>query len=234
MKPARVVQKQDGAAPPRRWRCKSDPRAPSPKELTVRPVPAGIVRSLIVTHHYLHSMPQAAWKSFGVFCGDRLAGAIVFSAGARQGHRMLLGARPQQVATLARFWLEDELPKNAESRVLGVVLRLLRREGGWKALLSYADPAVGHVGTIYQATGWIYLGQGAPPSYVDLGDGRPVHPRTVYARLGSNALGHLHRTGIPAQRVKSSGKHRYAYLLDPAWLWRLRDRPHSYPRAGAS
>lgn len=230
MTTARVVQQQDSADPPRRRRCKSDPRAPLPKTLVVRPVLPDAVRTLIIERHYLHSMPAAAWRCFGVYAGGVLAGAVVFTAGARNGHRSLIGAKPQQVATLARLWLADELPKNAESRVIGVVLRMLRRVGEWKALLSYADPAAGHVGTIYQATGWTYLGQSEAPSYVDLGDGRVLHPRTVYARLGSNAMGHLHRTGIPAQRVRMTGKHRYAYVLDPAWRWRLRDSPQPYPR----
>lgn len=227
---ARVVQQQDGAGPPRRWRCESDPRAPVPKALNVQPVGPDVIRPLIVERHYLHSMPAAAWRCFGVYHRKRLSGAIVFTAGARNGHRVLMGATPQQVATLARLWLADELPKNAESRVIGVVLRMLRRTGEWKALLSYADPAVGHVGTIYQATGWTYLGQSEAPSYVDTGDGYPLHPRTVYERLGSNAIGHLHRTGVPARRVQMTGKHRYAYVLDPAWRWRLRGHAISYPR----
>ncbi len=233
MTSARVVQEEDGAGPPRRWRCKSDPRAPLPKTLIVRAVHPDVVRPLIAERHYLHSMPAAAWRCFGVYAGTTLTGAVVFTAGARNGHRVLLGAKPQQVATLARLWLADELPKNAESRVIGVVLRALRREGEWKALLSYADPAAGHVGTIYQATGWQYLGQSEAVTYVDLGDGRAVHPRTVYERLGSNAVGHLQRTGVPAHRVRMTGKHRYTYLLDPTWRWRLRDRPRPYPRRAA-
>lgn len=230
MTTARVVQQQDGAGPPRRWRCKSDPRAPAPKTLIVRPVRPDVVKPLIVERHYLHSMPAAAWRCYGVYAGQSLSGAVVFTAGARNGHRALTGATPQQVATLARLWLADELPKNAESRVIGIVLRMLRREGEWKAVLSYADPAAGHVGIIYQATGWTYLGQSEAATYVDLGDGCAVHPRTVYARLGSNAVGHLRRTGVPARRVRMSGKYRYAYVLDPAWRWRLRDRPLPYPR----
>ncbi len=225
-----VVQSRTARSPRADGGASPTPTLPTPKALIVRPAPPGVVRPLIVEHHYLHSMPCAAWRCFGVFAGADLVGAMVFTAGARQGHRALVGASPQQVATLARLWLRDEIPKNAESRVIGVVLRLLRRDGRWKLLLSYADPAAGHVGTIYQATGWLYLGQGVPPSYVDLGDGRALHPRTVYDRLGSNAVGHLRRTGIPARRAVVSGKHRYAYVLDPAWRWRLRDRPRPYPR----
>ena len=238
---ARVVQEQDRAEPPRRWRCESDPRAPvSPsantiavKALLVRAVTPGAIRPLIVAYHYLHSMPAACWRCFGVYAGDRLMGAAVFTAGPRHGYRVLVGARPQQVAILARLWLADALPKNAESRVIAILIRLLRREQKWKLLLSYADPAAGHGGIIYRASGWLYLGIGQPSRYLDLGDGNPLHPRTAYDRLGANNLGHLRRSGVLARNIIQSGKHRYAYVLDPAWRWRLREAPQPYPKAAS-
>ena len=226
-----VVQKQDSAVSPAPMAVQLRPPRSIPKTLQVNPVPAALIRDLITQEHYLHSMPAAARLCFGVYQDDVLAGAIVFTAGARQGHKLLVAARPQEVATLARLWLSDGLPKNAESRVIGVVLRHLRRHTDWKLLLSYADPSVGHVGIIYQATGWLYLGSSSPTSYVDLGDGQLLHPRTVYERYGSNAIGHLRRTGIPAHRQPVASKYRYAYLLDPSWHWRLRETPKTYPKA---
>lgn len=200
------------------------------KHLVVRPVPPAAIADVIRHEHYLHSMPTAPCLCFGIFRNDDLLGAVVFTAGARHGYRLLQAARPQEVVTLARLWLSDGCPKNSESRVIGVVLRHLRRQSHWKLLLSYADPSVGHVGTIYQATGWLYLGRGAPSSYLDMGDGRLQHPRSVYERYGSNAVRHLRHTGIPAIRRYLPGKHRYAYVLDPAWHWRLAAQTHPYPR----
>ncbi len=141
-----VVQKQDSAVPPAPMAVQVRPPRSIPKTLQVNPVPAALIRGLITQEHYLHSMPAAARLCFGVYQDDVLAGAVVFTAGARQGHKLLVAARPQEVATLARLWLSDALPKNAESRVIGVVLRHLRRHTDWKLLLSYADPSVGHVG----------------------------------------------------------------------------------------
>jgi hypothetical protein len=126
------------------------------------------------------------------------------------------------MATLALLWLSDDLPPNSESRVLGIVLRHLRRTTTWKVLLSYADPNAGHVGTIYQATGWTYLGETPGEHYVRLVDGQLHHPRSVYNRYGSNNIAHLRATGVPARRESVGGKHRYAYVLDPTWTWRLR------------
>ncbi len=200
------------------------------KSLRVERVAPSAIADVIEREHYLHSMPKAAQACFGVYAGGGLAGAVVFTSGARQGHRVLEAARPQDVATLARLWLADDLPQNAESRVLGIVLRAVHRETSWKLVLSYADPGAGHVGTIYQATGWVYLGQAPPEGYIAIGDSRERHPRSVYTQYGSNAIGHLRATGVPARRVFVSGKHRYVYVLDAAWRWRLRAAAQPYPR----
>jgi len=175
-------------------------------------------------------MPPAALRSFGVHSDGELVGAVVVTAGARHAHRLLVGANPGSVATVARVWLADEVPKNAESRVLGVVARLLRRSSGIRALMSYADPAAGHVGTIYMASGWRYLGQSEPGRYLDLGDGQLHHPRSVSTRFGTNSPSVLRKQGIPAKSVLVGGKHRYCLVLDLTWTWRLIGSPQPYPR----
>lgn len=211
------------------------------KRIRVERVQPSIVRPLMADHHYLQSMPAAPRRCYGVSLDGVLLGGVVFTSGARHGHRLLAAADTQSVATLARLWLSDDLPANSESRVLGIVLRDLRRTTDWKLLLSYADPAAGHVGTIYQATGWTYLGETAGETYVRLADGRLHHPRSVYSRYGSNRISHLQATGVPAQREWVGGKHRYAYVLDPAWTWRLRSvqqpglpRPRPPPRQSST
>ena len=61
-------------------------------------------------------------------------------------------------------WHSDWLPANSESKVLGVTPPELRRHTSVKFLVSYADPAEGHLGTVYQATNWLYaaLSQASP------------------------------------------------------------------------
>jgi hypothetical protein len=174
-------------------------------------------------------MPGVVRLCFGVRLGDELVGACVFTAGARHAHRLLAGARPADVATLARFWMADGLPPNNESRVLALILHELRRDGGFRLLVSFADPAAGHVGTIYQASGWTYLGETEPERYFVL-DGQRIHPRSASARFGSNSVAHLRRTGLAVVAHKSPPKHRYAYVLDPSWRWRLRGTPRRYPK----
>jgi len=66
---------------------------------------------------------------------------------------------------LRRFVLEDWLPRNSESKYIGVMLRDLRKRGVGK-ILSYADPAHGHEGTIYKATGFKRLGKTSARKHV--------------------------------------------------------------------
>ena len=192
-----------------------------PKGLDVRSVQPREIRGVIEQRHYLHAMPQAAIACYGVYAGSALLGAVVFTAGGRKSHLVVGGARPGDGITLARLWLDDALAKNSESRVIGVTLRQLRREGRWRFVLSYADPAAGHTGAIYRAAGWPYLGQSPDETYVGL-PGGVYHPRSVYGRFGTTSIRHLRSTGIDARRVWVPGKHRYIAFLDPSWAWRLR------------
>jgi hypothetical protein len=178
-------------------------------------------------------MPGVVRSCYAVHLGDELVGACIFTAGARHAHRLLAGARPTDVATLARFWMADDLPPNNESRVLSLILRELRRDGAYKLLVSFADPAAGHVGVIYQASGWTYLGTTEPERYFEL-DGKRIHPRSASSRFGSNSVAHLRRTGLAVVARTSPPKHRYAYVLDSSWRWRLRGMPRTYPKHGRS
>ena len=230
---AGVVQQQDGRVTPRQTAVQLRPsRSINVRALQVEPVPASAVAKLVIQNHYLHSMPLAA-SAYGVYVNQTLHGAIVFSAGARHSHRVLTACDPKYVATLARFWLSDDCPKNSESRVLGYVLRYLRRQGRWKLLVSHADPNVGHHGTIYRASGWRYLGQGAPCSTIEV-DGKSLHPRSMFARFGTTAIRTLRGNGIVATRRYLPGKHRYIYLLDPSWRWRLTASIVSSPRTNSA
>lgn len=63
---------------------------------------------------------------------------------------------------------------------VAIAVRLLRRQcPGLRVIVSFADPAEGHVGAIYQAAGWVYLGQTEPSSVFVDGRGRRWHPRMV-------------------------------------------------------
>ena len=199
------------------------------KSIDVRPVNVAEIASLLLERHYLRTVPAGIRHCFGVYLDAELHGAVVLTSGGRHTRRIVYAADRDRTLTLARLWLSDDLPANSESRVLGIVLRQLRRATDYKVVVTHADPAVGHTGTIYRASGWLFLGEAEPGRYLLLADGKLHHTRTVVSRFGSNRPQHLTATGVPAVRVAAPAKLRYAYVLDPAWRWRLRARVLRYP-----
>ena len=140
-------------------------------------------------------------------------GALTLGAGPAQTYALVDGAKPADCLVLTRLWLSDELPSNSESRVLGIVLRALRNRTSVKFLVSYADPTRGHVGTIYQATGWIYTGMSQGTPLYDIGDGRLYHSRTLSQIYGTHSVKYLQQQGIPVRSVPHLSKHRYVYFF---------------------
>jgi len=131
------------------------------QQLTVKPIPVNAAKP-IIRNHYQPTFPGGTRLSFGVFWGNSLKGALTFGVGPKNAHRLVEGTSPDDCLCLTRLWLSDELPRNSESRVLGIVIRALRKHTSLKFLVSYADPAQGHVGTIYQASNWLCSGMSYP------------------------------------------------------------------------
>jgi hypothetical protein len=198
-------------------------------QLRVAPIPYRFAKEILVREHYLHSMPGGTYLAFGVFAEGRLLGALAFGVGPKNAHALVGGASSDSAMTLTRYWLNDELPPNSESRVLGIVLRALRRDTSLDFVLSYADPSVGHVGTIYQATGWIYTGMSQSMPLYDIGDGVRRHSRTLSHALGTHSMRHLRAHGIPIKALSQGRKHRYVYFLNPGRRSQLRVPEMPYP-----
>ena len=207
--------------------------APALQELRVRPVRARVVGSLLKRHHYLHSMPGGTQLAFGVFAGARLLGAITLGVGPKNAHRLVRDAEQDDCLTLTRLWLDDRLGPNSESRVLGIVLRALKRDTHVRFVLSYADPAHGHIGTIYKAANWIYTGLSEGTPLYDLGDGLPRHSRSLGHAYGTRSIAYLRSRGINVRLVTQAGKHRYIYPLDRGVRERLTVPILHYPKREA-
>ena len=69
---------------------------------------------------------------------------------------------------LSRLAIHPTVPKNACSFTMARSIELIRRDGRFRSLVSFADSAQGHTGHIYRASGWTYCGVTvATPLWVD-------------------------------------------------------------------
>ncbi len=211
-------------------------RGPNPtaalQSLLVKPVPFVVAKRLIERNHYLHTFPGGTKLTFGVFIDNRLQGAISLGAGPTNAYNLVYRAQPDDCLVLTRLWLFDDLPRNSESKVISIVIRALKQNTHIKFMVSYADPSQGHVGTIYQATNWLYTGLSEAMPLYNLGDGIARQSRSLAHGFGTHSVKHLIDCGINVTLVPQSCKHRYIYFLDPSWRSRLKPQVLPYPKKG--
>jgi len=196
----------------------------------MQPIPFVAARQIVVRHHYLHSLPGGTKLAFGAFVEGKLLGAITFGVGPYNAFSLVEGTCSDDCLTLTRLWLSEELPQNSESRVISVCLRYLKKYTTLKFITTYADPTQGHVGTIYQATGWLYTGLSEATPKFDIGDGIARHSRSLASAFGSHSLRYLSERGLNVKVLPQIPKHRYIYFLDKNYRNRLRAPVLPYPK----
>ena len=110
--------------------------------------------------HYAQGAPNTSVARHGLFRigGAEIQGVALWLPPTRNAAASVNPANPGGVLSLSRFCLRDDVPRNGESFLLGRAMRRLDRRR-WPTLLTYADSRHGHVGTIYRATNWEYLGE---------------------------------------------------------------------------
>ena len=101
--------------------------------------------------HYLGKRPAIVTLALKMFVRSAPVGAVVYAMPPPETAKRYGGLTWE----LARLYLLDEIPRNAETWLIAQSVRCIKRH--FKAvqyLVSYADPAAGHTGTIYRAANW--------------------------------------------------------------------------------
>ena len=101
--------------------------------------------------HYLAKRPAIVMLCLVAEREGVAFGCVVYAAPPREVDKRYGG----KTWELARLYLLDEIPKNAETWLIGQSVRYIKRNHAEVLhLLSYADPSQGHSGTIYKAANW--------------------------------------------------------------------------------
>jgi hypothetical protein len=104
-----------------------------------------------VKRHYLGKRPAIVLLALVMLVDELACGCIVFSAPPRECNKRYGG----ETWELARLFIDDDLPKNSETWLISQGIKWIRKNHkNVKVLVSYADPSVGHSGTIYKASNW--------------------------------------------------------------------------------
>lgn len=179
-------------------------------DYTIERITNKMAQEVVIAKHYLHRSAPAM-SSFGLFQGMHLAGVIIFGKPASPSLcKGVCGSdESSRVLELTRLWIEDGTPKNAESFLIGNAIKQLPIE--YDILVSYAEIGAGHVGTVYQATNWIYTGMSDRHVEWRLDGESSKHSRHIFDEHGG-VNGAKKFYGERLQKHERPRKHRYVML----------------------
>ena len=188
----------------------------------------------VLRWHYSRRMPKSKLVRIGVWEDDRFCGAIIYGLGANRHIARPFGLEDQQVCELVRVALSPGR-KHPTSKCVAISLRMLRQQSpGLKLVVSYADLAQSHLGILYQAVGFYYIGF-SDQSYIRV-RGKIEHPRTLWDRYGrqGQSIPWLKANVDPrAERVPMAPKLKYVFPLDRKLRRELQSIALPYPKSAA-
>jgi len=124
------------------------------KSCTIQPCSIKDVLDFVHAH-YLRKRPAIVLACLAMMRGGKKLGCIIYSAPPRECETRYGG----KTWELARLYLHDEIPKNAETWLIGQSVKWIKHNHpDVQCLVSYADPSAGHKGVIYKAANWQFDG----------------------------------------------------------------------------
>jgi len=183
--------------------------------------------------HYSKTMPVNKTTRFGVWENKKFVGCLIFSCGAA-GVRSIgksLNLENMQVCELARIALTKH--NFTVSKMLSIAMKMLKKsQPRLRLIVSYADPEQGHLGGIYQAGNWIYVGESARTIFYIDKNRKKWHSRSL------SESGYVVHCGIKKRCPKPSSmrktlalpKYKYYMPLDKIMSKQIEPLRKPYPK----
>lgn len=190
-------------------------------------------RFACMNFHYAKSVPVCqhvynVWND-----NDEWSGVIIYGGGATPHIASPFDKWQGQVVELERVALNGKQGHGKTSEAVAKTLKALQKEAPWVDLVvSYADMDQGHMGTLYQATNWLYAGiTNVNQRGAFVVNGKKMHPKTVYSKGWKQSLLWL-RENIDenAEEFITLGKHKYLYPMTKEMRKRIQILAKPYPK----
>jgi hypothetical protein len=184
--------------------------------------------------HYSKRMPVGKLVKLGVWESGKYIGCVLFGRGANNNMGHSQGLKKTEVCELVRVALTSHI--SPVSRIVAVSIKKLRASNpGIKLIFSYADTNREHIGTIYQAGGWLYTGKTPGDTAYKDKTGKVWHSRNVSVSGTVREFGKLRACPRhdDCEKITLKGKHRYLMPLDKETRKRIEGLAKPYPKKPA-
>jgi hypothetical protein len=152
--------------------------------------------------HYTKTVPSG--KSYYVQFNDAL---VVWSIPANKNIAKFVLGWPGSVWELSRLWAPDGHARNLLTQAISAAVKIIKEMEQPDALVSYADPNVGHTGGVYRAASWIFHGQSEEVRAYRWLDGSIASRRAFHS--GNRAMKKAEIEALGYVELKLQGKLRF-------------------------
>lgn len=176
------------------------------EEYDIRLVTYKTAMDIVVDKHYLHRKAPCS-VAFGLFYGEDIKGVICYGTPSSASLRRGIAGEDNRfnVVELTRLWVDDSVPRNGESYLIGNTIKHCGKE----IVVSYSEPQHGHIGIVYQASNFLYTGLSAKRTNWTV-SGSNKHCQTLADKYTSKEIREVY--GDRFSLVDRPRKHRYVYI----------------------
>jgi hypothetical protein len=157
--------------------------------------------------HYSKSVPAVQYGYNVYNDNDEWCGVILYGGGANNNMPKSFGKNAGEVLELVRVALNGK--QETTSKAVAMSLKQLHKDNPLcQIVVSYADHRQKHLGTIYQATNWIYVGKTITSDTQYFYKGKWTHERTINAQKNKEQL----KATLPKR--ENSNKFKYVFCFN--------------------
>ena len=157
--------------------------------------------------HYSKSVPAVQYAYNVYNDNDEWCGVILYGGGANNNMPKSFGKNAGEVLELVRVALNGK--QETTSKAVAMSLKQLHKDNPLcQIVVSYADHRQKHLGTIYQATNWIYIGKTITSDTQYFYKGKWTHERTINAQKNKEQL----KATLPKR--ENSNKFKYVFCFN--------------------
>ena len=179
-------------------------------------VSKSLAESFMQSYEHLGNVGLGVWH-WGLDLNGKVVGVVSYGTTCFSTSRGWLASIAREarctIIQLCRGGSSLDAPKGTGSRLISLANREMSKLKGPLLIVAYADPALGEIGTIYQACNAIYTGITEPKGQANyIIDGEKLSGWQVRKRYGTRARIQLSAIDPNHQVLPLGKRHRYIML----------------------
>ena len=198
--------------------------------IELRRASAKAIKYACLHFHYARSVPANQY-SYNIYENGEWCGVIIYSSGATNNIACPFGMVQGEVLELVRVALNGK--QSHTSECVAASLKQLHKDAPQvKLIVSFADAGQKHLGIIYQATNWIYLGEKDTGHSYTIVHGQKTHVRSLFAKYGTHSTKWIKEHVDPnAEYIPHGSKHKYIFCFPRKLRREWEKKALPYPKA---